>query len=132
MLLVEADSALRRLIALGLLYRGIEVIEASSLGDLPPASRRPDLLLLDIDGRGKNELSALALVAPTCSLSLKLPVIVLAWEDEVMLKSIDRTFSVTYLPKPFDARTLHATIHTSLQKTIDRKHPTPSVRNVNS
>ena len=126
-LLVEADSALRRLIALGLRHRGIDVIEASSLNDLPPATRQPHLLLLDIDSRGKNELSALALIAPHMARYLStLPVIVLAWEDEVTAQDeLTVPFPVTYLPSHLTRARCTLPFNTSWRKARRRKRPPP-------
>src|SRR5437870_9587366 len=49
-LLIEADRSLRRLITLGLQYRGMYVIEASSPTSIPTLqSQLPDVVVLDID-----------------------------------------------------------------------------------
>src|SRR5260221_8263107 len=51
-LLIEPDASLRRLIALGLQYRGMHVIEASSLDHTPSLEAQTlDLLILDMDER---------------------------------------------------------------------------------
>jgi DNA-binding response OmpR family regulator len=117
-LLVEADASLRRLIALGLEYRGLQVIEASSPFRLPSLeAARPDLLVLDVDGSVKSDRSLLATVQAHPYLAA-LPIVVLAWEclmpagvvggaDEE--QGISQA-QVTCLTKPFDARALHATI----------------------
>jgi len=60
-LLIEADRSLRRLIALGLQYRGMHVIEASTPMKLPDLeAQRPSLVVLDIDGEARSDHSLLA------------------------------------------------------------------------
>jgi|SRR5579859_20456 len=117
-LLIEADASLRRLIALGLEYRGLQVIEASSPFRLPSLeTARPDLLVLDVDGSVKSDRSLLATVQVHPYLSA-LPIVVLAWECLMPAGVVggageERGISqaqVTCLTKPFDARALHATI----------------------
>src|SRR6266568_4720470 len=103
--LIEADASLRRLIALGLQYRGMHVIEVNSPTSLPTIdAQQPSLLVLDVDGRGSSDWSLLAAVQAEPSLSA-LPVVVLAWECVLPVEA-----QVTCLTKPFDARTLQATI----------------------
>ncbi len=61
-LLIEADRSLRRLIALGLQYRGMHVIEASSPTNLPALeTQQPSLVVLDIDGEARSDHSLLAI-----------------------------------------------------------------------
>ncbi len=56
--LIEADASLRRLIALGLQYRGMHVIEVNSPTSLPTIdAQQPSLLVLDVDGRGSSDWS---------------------------------------------------------------------------
>ncbi|MDQ2714584.1 MAG: hypothetical protein M3Z08_06730 [Chloroflexota bacterium] len=109
-LLVEADPSLRRLITLGLEYRGIHVIEAGSLDELsPPAGLTPELLVLDIDQGIRCDWSLLKTAQATPSLA-RIPIVMLAWEQQ-SLESADRDMlpeHVTCLAKPFDARALHA------------------------
>jgi len=79
-LLIEADTSLRRLIALGLEYRGMHVIEASSAGNLPTlGAKKPDLLILDVDGDRGSDWS-LVEAAQTHPCLSTLPVVVLTWE----------------------------------------------------
>lgn len=111
-LLIEADRSLRRLITLGLQYRDMHVIEASSPASLPAMqSQLPDVVVLDIDGEvGSNhDLLSTFQTHPYFS---SVPLIVLAWECLVpgghYLQSSQT--SVTCLAKPFDARTLHSAI----------------------
>jgi DNA-binding NtrC family response regulator len=111
-LLIEADRSLRRLIALGLQYRGMHVIEASSPIELPVLeAQRSELIVLDIDGEAGSDHSLL-LVARAHPYLSSLPMVVLAWDCSVptgIHQDASQT-QVTCLAKPFDARTLHATI----------------------
>src|SRR5258708_12669874 len=76
-LLIEADSSLRRLIALGLQYRGMHVIETGSPMDLPVLEpRQPSLVVLDIDGEARSNHSLLSTVMQHPYLST-LPLVVL-------------------------------------------------------
>ena len=111
-LLIEADRSLRRLIALGLQYRGMHVIEASSPMKLPDLeAQRPSLVVLDIDGEARSDHSLLAKTQAHLYLS-SLPIVVLAWDSLVpagVQQDTPQT-QVTCLTKPFDARALYATI----------------------
>ena len=115
-LLIEPDISLRRLIALGLESRGLQVIGISSLTDLadrPIAD--PDLLVLDIDNGYRDDASLLAGVQSHPYLA-KLPMVVLAWEPPAHPASRSGPLPLLdYLAKPFDARTLHATIENLLR-----------------
>ena len=112
-LLVEGDPSLRRLIALGLQYRGMHVIAASSPTKLPTLeAHSPDLLVLDVDGRVNSDSSLLAAMQAHPNLST-LPIVLLAWECPVPVAVVSEqqnTLQTQCLVKPFDARTLHATI----------------------
>lgn len=114
-LLIEPDMFLRRLIVLGLEHRGMHVIEAGSLtalADQPISS--PDLLVLDIDNGSRDDASLLAAIQSHPYFS-KLPMVVLAW-DQVQLAGRGSSLPLRdYLAKPFDARTLHATIENLLE-----------------
>ena len=48
-LLIEADRSLRRLLVLGLQYRGMHIIEASSPTNLPSHFTPPDFCSAKID-----------------------------------------------------------------------------------
>jgi DNA-binding NtrC family response regulator len=142
-LLIEADTSLRRLITLGLQYRGMRVIEASSPTMIPALqSRLPDVVVLDIDGEaGSNH--ALLSTFRSYSHFASVPLIVLAWDcllpGEIHQHSAQS--SLTCLAKPFDARTLLTTIEqiqdtskvsisASRQEPLLVKHsvtPTPSI-----
>lgn len=111
-LLIEADKSLRRLIALGLQYRGIHVIEANSPMNLPVLeTQQPGLVVLDIDGEAGSDHSLLAVAQEHPYLS-SLPVVLLAWDCLVPagVRQDSAQTQVTCLTKPFDARTLHTTI----------------------
>src|SRR5690242_6257230 len=124
-LLIEADTSLRRLIALGLQYRGMHVIEASSPTNLPSFDmevQSPNLVVLDIDGEAGSDHSLLTLAQIHPYLST-LPMIVLAWECLVPVGGVQGSSQtqITCLTKPFDARTLHATIEQFFEKVEEQE-----------
>jgi len=117
-LLIEADASLRRLMVLGLQYRGMSIVEAHSPNSLPLVEvEQLSLLVLDVDGGVKSDWSLLPAIR-AYPLLKHLPMIVLAWDYTVPMfapqhvPSADRlaTPAITYLAKPFDARALYATI----------------------
>ncbi len=117
-LLIEADPSLRRLITLGLQYRGMYVIPAKSLDDLPSLEAGSlSLLILDVDGGVHSNWSLLTAVQAHSSLST-LPIVTLAWECPPIAVPAGLTdqlpdalpTSITCVTKPFDARILHTTI----------------------
>jgi DNA-binding NtrC family response regulator len=113
-LLVEADSSLRRLVALGLQHRGMHVIEASSPAHvLSFDARQVDLLVLDLDGNAGRDRTFLASAHAilTHPLLSAVPTILLAWEyPPPLTQNIAVATKLKYLTKPFDARILHETI----------------------
>jgi CheY-like chemotaxis protein len=114
-LLIEPDASLRRLIALGLEHRGMEVIEVSSLAALADLLiTEPDLLVLDIDNGYRDDASLLEAVQAHPYLSA-LPMVVLAWERVQFAARPSALPLREYLAKPFDARTLQATIENLLE-----------------
>lgn len=123
-LLIEADASLRRMIALGLQYRGLHVIETSSPFHLPINADQPlDLVVLDIDGEAGNNHQPLAEVQSHPILSC-IPIVALAWEPPTPVHARNDSPAdhpdhqdLTYMAKPFDARTLHATIEQILLTT---------------
>lgn len=113
-LLIEPDTSLRRLIALGLQHRGLQVIGVSSLSalaDQPIAN--PDLLILDIDTGRRDNAELLAMVKAHSYLST-LPMVVLAWDPTQISQPSTALPLLECLAKPFDARLLQATIENLL------------------
>jgi CheY-like chemotaxis protein len=111
-LLVEAERSLRRLITLGLQSRGMRVIEASSLERITTLeSLHPDVVVLDIDGEVGSNYALLSMLDSYPYFS-SIPVIVLSWDCLIpaSTQQYHAHSSMTCLAKPFDARTLHATI----------------------
>lgn len=116
-LLIEADRSLRRLIALGLQHRGMHIIEADSPTQLHiPEGQLPALLVLDIDSDANSDWSLVNALDALPELST-IPIVVLTWEvlvpagmPEDVADVVDGEERVTALSKPFDARTLYATI----------------------
>lgn len=113
-LLIEADRSLRRLIALGLQHRGMHIIEAASPTQLNiPEGQSPALVVLDIDSGASSDWSLLHMLDALPELAT-IPIVVLTWEVLVPA-GIPEDFvnveeRVTSLSKPFDARTLYATV----------------------
>ncbi len=111
-LLIEADRSLRRLIALGLQHRGMQIIEADSPTQLNiPEGQSPALLVVDIDSGANSDWSLLNALDALPELST-LPIVVLTWEVLVPAGMPEDFVEerVTFLSKPFDARTLYATV----------------------
>jgi CheY-like chemotaxis protein len=136
-LLIEADRSLRRLIALGLQYRGMHVIEADFSIDVPghftppdfceaqinaPSSleaylqkiveaQQPDIVVLDIDSEVGSDHALLSTIQSQPGLS-SVPIVVLTWDCLLPIGNhhITPQTRVTCLTKPFDARTLLTTI----------------------
>jgi hypothetical protein len=121
----------------------MHIIAASSPTALPALEAdSPDLLVFDIDGRVSSDPSLLTALQAHPYLST-LPMVLLAWECPVpasVVSGQQNTLQTqtTCLTKPFDARTLHATIDQQLlagamQKTLklplaaQTKSPAPSI-----
>lgn len=106
-LLLEADSAIRRMITLGLRHRGLQVIEATSLSGLSTSDLSSlDLLILDVDQGVACNWSMLQTVQNDPELAA-LPTVILSWEApvaDVLTNTPQQSVCVT---KPFDARALH-------------------------
>lgn len=135
-LLIEADTSLRRLIALGLQYRGMHIIEASSPANLAMLEgQQPNLLVLDVDKRGSSDWSLLTATQSHLHLST-VPVVVLAWECLSPVHAGNehhgsQPAEVTCLSKPFDARTLHTMIEqlllVSTMPRVQTTTPAPTI-----
>ncbi len=110
-LLIEADTSLRRLIALGLQHQDMNVVEVSSVGSALLVEA-PDLLIVDIDGGIHSDWTLLTNVQSTPALTT-VPTIVLAWEQTSMIhsSSVATQTQVAYLTKPFDARVMQESIN---------------------
>ncbi len=110
-LVIEADTSLRRLIALGLQHRNMHVVEASSLVHIVPIDT-PDLLIVDVDSGVHSDLSLLTNVQNITAFA-SIPTIVLAWERlPILYTSSTKQPQIACLTKPFDARVM--------QESIDR------------
>jgi len=122
-LLVEASPTLRRMITLGLQYRGLRIIEVDAPGDLPDLSTSyPDLILLDIDGAVGNGAQSLAEIESNPLLA-SLPIVTLAWETPGFISSDEEGVRTRHsrrisLVKPFDARALYAVIESQLHRQL--------------
>jgi FixJ family two-component response regulator len=122
-LLIVADNSLRRLITLGLQYRGMRTIEASSPSALPAdeiETQPPALLVLDVDSGVSSDWELLESVQEHHYLST-LPIVVLAWECPLPAEiAVEQHGQITCLAKPFDARTLHARIEQLLAERAEK------------
>ena len=108
-LVFEPDPSLRRLITLGLLHRNLSVVEVDSLSSLEETKTNSiDLLVLDVDNAVTCDWELLDTIQPRFA---SVATIVLAWEPPITARSgIAQAKQATFLPKPFDARTLHQTV----------------------
>lgn len=126
-LLLEANTALRRIITLGLQHHDLRVLEAESLADISlTAKNKPALVVLDIDGDAGCDTAQFS-TALEHPLLADVPIIVLAWEMPApsTLHNASQAYA-TFLAKPFDARALYAMIDDvlaigSAQSTITRQ-----------
>jgi CheY-like chemotaxis protein len=117
-LLIEADYSLRRLITLGLHHRGMHVIQASTIQELPSLDAQTlDLLIVDVDRGVKSDWSLLSALHEQVYIP-PLPIVALSWESPAESKT---SFPVSICSKPFDARTLHRTIATLLAERAHQK-----------
>src|SRR5579863_9147904 len=124
-LLIEQNPSLQRLITLGLQHRSIHVIASPSPVQLPALAspdQSPALLLLDIDADVNSDWSILATIQSHPHLST-LPIVLLAWEN-LLPAPIAAHASITCLTKPFDARTLYATIEQLLLQSAPASQQT--------
>ncbi len=121
-LLIEADTSLRRLIALGLQHRDMTVIEVEELSEAS-VIETPDLLIIDIDSGVRSDLSLLTAVQTIPPLAAT-PTLVLAWERLPIINtsSVATTSTqLTSLIKPFDARKMHQSIDSLLMARATRE-----------
>jgi DNA-binding response OmpR family regulator len=119
-LLIEADPYLRRLMALGLQYNGMHVVEACSLESLVPTTAQTfDLVVLDVDRGMTSDWSLLEKIHSNADLA-SLPMIVLTWDHQdapstptfpssTSINSL-AVSTIIWIDKPFDARILHRII----------------------
>src|SRR5215468_579045 len=97
-LLIEADSSLRRLIMLGLCHSGTRVIEARSIQELPALDTQTlDLLIVDVDQGVKSDWLLLSTLHEQVHLAT-LPIIALSWENPAEDKQPHPTSLLSSLP----------------------------------
>ncbi len=110
-LLIEADASLRRLIALGLQHRNMDVVEASSFAHTL-SIETADLLIIDVDSGIHSDWSLLASIQNS-PVFATVPTIVLAWEQlpELHTSVVTIQKQITCLTKPFDARIMQESIN---------------------
>lgn len=132
-LLIEPEAVMRRLLALGLRQQGMRVIEADAL-DAASARQLPraDLLLIDVDNSFANG-SLLFNEIREHLLSDTLPIVALTWETPALIPAlVDGNDQVTvrervaYVAKPFDARSLYATIDELLAASVPQAVAQPA------
>lgn len=114
-LVIEPDTALRRIMALGLLQRGFRVIEAPSLGAAwDEVSATPAAVVLDIS-LGPNSEWMLLRTLRAHRLLGAAPLVLLAWDcpTDATLAGTS-TAPCVCLSKPFDARMLFEAVETVL------------------
>ena len=127
-LLVEADTVLRRLITLGLQHRGMRVIEVEPSADvaLQAALDDVDLLIFDVDNEIWSDWSMLQENVRTLTPFVHLPTILLAWDTmpsqiSSMTTMLVASPNVVCMQKPFDARMLHTHIDQLLISEQERE-----------
>ena len=122
-LLIEADTSLRRLIALGLQYRDMTVIEVAELSEANTIET-PDLLIIDIDSGVRSDLSLLTAAQAIPALAAA-PTLVLSWDGLSIVSTLSpiatASTQLTSLIKPFDARKMHQSIDSLLMAHAARE-----------
>jgi CheY-like chemotaxis protein len=110
-LLVEADPALRRVMALGLRRRGLAVREARSLGEAWEAvAEPPAVVVLDV-GLDAGSEWMLARTLRAHRLLARVPLLIVAWDCPIDGGAPDDdAIRWLCLTKPFDARALHEAV----------------------
>ncbi len=127
-LLVEGDPALRRVIATGLRYQGMSVLEAASAQQARTLlDQRPSLLVVDVDSGLASDRKLLPDLRAYDGLA-ETPAVVLAWDCSPDLKAqVDHDGAAVCLAKPFDARRLFAEAELLLQAAAQRRRVENSV-----
>ncbi|HEY7350697.1 MAG TPA: response regulator [Ktedonobacterales bacterium] len=121
-LLVEGDTALRRVIAMGLRQQGMSVLEAAS----PQQARalldqRPSLLVVDVDSGFASDRMLLPDLRAYDGLAAT-PAVVLAWDCSPDLREqMSSDGAAVCLAKPFDARRLFAEAEALLEAALQRR-----------
>lgn len=114
-LVIEPDTALRRIMALGLLQRGFQVIEVRSLGAAwEVVTSTPAAVVLDISLGPNSEWMLLRTLRSHRLLGAS-PLVLLAWDcpTDASLAGAS-TAPCVCLSKPFDARLLFEAVETVL------------------
>ncbi|HEU5368050.1 MAG TPA: response regulator [Ktedonobacterales bacterium] len=127
-LLVEGDTALRRVIAMGLRHQGMSVLEAAS----PQQARalldqRPSLLVVDVDSGLASDRKLLPDLRAYDGLA-DTPAVVLTWDCSPDLQEqVDSDGAAICLAKPFDARRLFAEAELLLEAAVQRRQDESAV-----
>lgn len=120
-LVIEPDAALRHVIALGLRRRGLDVMEARSLGELwERVAAPPAALVLDVGLDTTNEWVLLRTLQGHRTLR-EAPLVLLAWDCPAEMATTTNPLSASAhggedaparicVAKPFDARALYAAV----------------------
>ncbi len=121
-LVVEDEGLIALGIKEGLESQGYEVTAVASSADgaiNQALNTEPDLVLMDIHLKGGTDgIEAARQIKQT----LNIPVVFLtAYSDKETLKNAIAAEPFAYLVKPFEERTLHTTIQTSLRKAEQEK-----------
>ena len=121
-LLIEGDVALRRVIALGLQHRGINVLEAASAKQARALlEQHPSLVIQDIDSAVPSDRLLLPELRARDALS-ETPAVVLAWEcSSEVNEQLARDGAAVCLAKPFDARRLLDEVGLMLETVAARR-----------
>jgi DNA-binding response OmpR family regulator len=121
-LLVERDTALRRVIALGLQHQGISVLEAASAQQARALmEQHPSLLILDVDSDLAGDRALLPELRTYDGLA-RTPVVVLTWDcSPELTDQLESDATAVCLAKPFDARHLFTEVATLLEAAQRRR-----------
>ncbi|HEY7358302.1 MAG TPA: response regulator [Ktedonobacterales bacterium] len=127
-LLVEGDTALRRVIAMGLRHQGMSVLEAAS----PQQARallglHPSLLVVDVDSGLASDRMLLPDLRAYDGLA-ETPAVVLTWDCSPDLQAqVGSDGAAVCLAKPFDARRLFAEAELLLEAALQRRQVASAV-----